>query len=37
MDPRLVGGLKVQVNSTIIDASIVGLLHQMKLKLLTQS
>jgi F-type H+-transporting ATPase subunit delta len=37
MDPRLVGGLKVQVNSTIIDASIVGLLNQMKLKLLAQS
>lgn len=37
LDSRLVGGLKIEVNSTVIDASIVGLLHQMKLKLLTQS
>ncbi len=37
LDPLLIGGLKIQVNSTIIDASIVGLLHQMKSKLLTQS
>ena len=34
-DPTLLGGLKVQVGSTVLDASLQGQLRQLKTKLLT--
>ncbi len=35
MDPALLGGLKVQVGSTVLDASLQGQLHQLKTQLLS--
>ncbi len=35
VDPGLLGGLKVQVGSTVYDASIQGQLHQLKTQLLS--
>ena len=34
-DPDLIGGLKVQVGSTLLDASLQGQLHQLKTQLLS--
>jgi len=34
-DPTLIGGLKVQVGSTVLDASLQGQLRQLKTQLLT--
>ncbi len=34
-DPALLGGLKVQVGSTVLDASLQGQLHQLKTRLLS--
>ena len=34
-DPELIGGLKVQVGSTVLDASLQGQLHQLKTQLLS--
>ncbi len=34
-DPELIGGLRVQVGSTVLDASLQGQLHQMKTQLLS--